>query len=56
MSANPGKLVHERRIVDLDRMLGGDPHHQRRHRDPVVHVGRDEPAAGHTSFAVDDQK
>ena len=45
----------ERRIVDLHGLVARKPHHQRRHRDAVIHVGRDQPAARHAALAVHDQ-
>ena len=42
-------------VVDLDRLVGRAAHHQRRHRDAMIHVGGDEAAAGHMAAAFDDQ-
>ena len=47
MSAKPGKLVAMKaRVVDRHGRSDGEPQHQRRHGDAVVHVGGDEAAAG----------
>ena len=45
----------ERGVVDPHRLLARKPHHQRRHRDAVIHVGRDQAAAGGAALAVHDQ-
>ena len=42
-------------VVDPHRLLARKPHHQRRHRDAVIHVGRDQAAAAGAALAVHDQ-
>ena len=39
----------------LTGLSEAQPHHQRRHRDAMIHVGGDEAAAGHMAAAFDDQ-
>ena len=43
------------RVVDLHRLLAGEPHHQRRHGDAMIHVGGDESAAGGAAAAMHNQ-
>ena len=51
-----GKLVAMKAgVIDLDRLIAGEPHHQRGHRDAMVHVRRDQSAAGCTAAAAHDQ-
>ncbi len=38
-----------------DRLVARKPHHQRRHRQPVIHMGRDHAAAGRAALALHDQ-
>ena len=55
-SAKPGKLVAMKAASSTaDRLLAAEPHDQRRHRDAMVHVGRDHAAAGRAALAVHDQ-
>ena len=51
-----GKLVAMKAVSStLTGLSAAKPHHQRRHRDAVIHVGGDEAAAGHMAPALDDQ-
>ena len=55
-SVKPGKLVAMKAASSTrDRLLAAEPHHQRRHRDPMIHVGRDHTAARRAALAVHDQ-
>ena len=42
-------------VVDPTGCSLAEPHHQRRHGDAMVHVGRDHAAAGRAALAVHDQ-
>src|ERR1700682_1961151 len=42
----------EGRVVDLDRLVGGKAHHQRRHRDAMIHMGGDQGAAPHMALVL----
>ena len=42
-------------VIGLHRLVARKTHHQRRHRDAVIHMGRDHAAAGGTAAAINDQ-
>ena len=46
-STKPGKArCNEGAVVDLHRLLAGEPENDRRHGDAVIHVRGDDAAAG----------
>ena len=55
-SAKPGKLVAMKALSSTRTgVLAREAHHQRRHGDAVIHVGRHHAAAGGRALAVHDQ-
>jgi len=56
MSMKPGKLVWMNAVSStLTGLSLAKPHHQSRHRDAMIHVGRDHSAARDMAFAMHDQ-
>src|SRR4051794_29735457 len=42
-------------IIDLDRLVRCEPRDQRRHRDPMIHMGGNQAAAWNVPETLDDQ-